>query len=403
MKIRRIKDNNSNTPRFNINIENTGFFYDTIPGISHLIEHLLCNSSKGLVFTDLKDTIASNAYTTDGVTTYTASTSEVLEPMNKLFNFKDLITHIFSHEFTEEELAREKEIIKNELSGHTTRGEYFYTTYIDAFYKDIKIYTSKEQIEFLDKITLEDVVNFYRNRYTIENLSINLVGNWTQKDEEYVRDFVNTLDKIPLYGENDLRLCAPNSYIAGDIRRKRDEDSPYKDYEYIMIFDLEDEISIRNTAKLSLFRFLANESVNGLFNDIRDLGGYGVDINFDTLHLGKRHSSPVRLFIGIKHDDKRVADEMKKKCIEYMEKFDTTIDEKEFNELRRKIYLALYHDDRSKFSYMELESNIEELTDHEEIVNTMKSIKYKEMIEFVKNFKFMTTISFISDFLVNEK
>ena len=90
------------------------------------------------------------------MTSFFITTSNKLERANKLFNFKDIFTHIFKHEFTEEEITREKEIIRNELYGPTQRYEYFYAMYTEAFYKDIKFYNSKEQSSVLDSITLKD-------------------------------------------------------------------------------------------------------------------------------------------------------------------------------------------------------------------------------------------------------
>lgn len=395
MKIKVIKDTKNELSRFNIVIKNTGFFYDTIPGISHLLEHLLCNSSKGLVFNDLKDTTDCNAITSDGMTSFFITTSNKLERANKLFNFKDIFTHIFKHEFNDEEITREKEIIRNELYGPTQRYEYFYAMYTEAFYKDIKFYNSKEQSSVLDSITLKDLEDFYKNRYTQENTEIILTGNWKEEEIQYIKDFVNKQDYIPISGENDLRICAPISYIAGEIRHKREEDSPFKDFEYVIAYEYEDEINTKFTMYNLLLQFIISNSANSLFNDIRDLGSYDVWMDSPFYHIGGRHISPLRILVGFYNEDKAIADKMRDKVIEYFENFESKLTKEEFEDMKRKFYLKYYHTPKKGYVTMEMEAFVYDFNDHDTFGEEINKITYNELLEYIKGFRHITNFLMI--------
>ena len=395
MNIKVIKDSKNELSRFIIAIKNTGFFYDTIPGISHLLEHLLCNSSKGLVFNDLKDVIYSNAYTSDGFTYFVITTSNKLEKANKLFNFKDIFTHILKHEFNDDEIIREKEIIRNELSGHTRRYEYFYSMYTEAFYKDIKYYNSKEQSSLLDTITKEDLEKFYNDRYTMENIEVILSGNWNDEEVQYIKDFIEKQDYIPYYGENDLRICAPISYIAGDIRHKREKDSPYIDYEYVIAFENNDEMNRKYMAYNTLLNYIIRNSANSLFNDIRDLGSYDVWMETPVVHLGGRHIDPLRIFIGFYNEDKAIADKMRDKVIDYFENFESKLTKEEFEDMKRNTYLNYYHSQKDGYVTAEMEAFIHDFNSHDEFCEEINKITYKDLLDYIKGYRHITNFLMI--------
>lgn len=395
MKIKVIKDSENKLSRFAITVKNTGFFYDTIPGISHLLEHLLCNSSKGLVFNDLKDVIDANAYTSDGFTYFVVNTSNKIERSNKLFNFKDIFNHIFTHEFNDEEITREKEIIRNELSGHTKRYEYFYAMYTEAFYKDIKFYNSKEQSNVLDSITKEDLEKFYKDRYTMENIEVILTGNWNDEEIKYIKDFVDKQDYIPSEGNNDTRLCAPISYIAGDIRHLREKDSPYTDYEYVIAFEYNDEMNKKYIAYNTLLNYIIKNSSNSLFNDIRDLGSYDVWVDTPIIHLGGRHTDPLRIFVGFFNEDKAIVDKMRDKAIEYFTNFESKLTKEEFEYMKRNTYLNYHHSPKDGFTVNEVEAFIDDFNNHDEFCEDINKVTYNELIEYIKGFRHITNFLMI--------
>lgn len=149
--------------------------YSLPKGTAHFLEHMLFEN-KGDTLSDffIKNNADINAYTSRNLTSYYFSTNrEVLPLLEKLLdNFTDF-------EFTDENVKKEKKIIKQELAMSDDSQEIkAYKTLLKLIYKDESIYEdiggSKQSIKAIDAKVLKQATDHF---YHPKNMYLLITGN----------------------------------------------------------------------------------------------------------------------------------------------------------------------------------------------------------------------------------
>jgi predicted Zn-dependent peptidase len=189
-------------------------------GISHLLEHMAFKGTKTRSARDIAEAFDSigghlNAYTSMELTVYYA---KVLK--QDVAIAVDVLADIMQNSiFEEEELAREKEVIIQEIAMHRDTPDDLIVDYFDyaAFgYQPLgrSILGSEEKVSSFSRLGLQ---NYMQSHYRPQRMVITAAGNIEHKRfVALVEQFFN-MSKVP-DGESFEKAC----YIGGDNRIKSD-------------------------------------------------------------------------------------------------------------------------------------------------------------------------------------
>ncbi len=158
--------------------------YKDINGISHLIEHLIfkrsAKKSAKQIANRFEDLGAfANAYTSKEQTVFYVR--GLVENFDKILEL--LFEIIYNSEFIEKEIEKEKVIIIDEISSYEDDAEEL--IYEDAekliFENNTLAFPIAGEPDILQKINIKNILNFYKNHYTLENTKITYIGNLKQE------------------------------------------------------------------------------------------------------------------------------------------------------------------------------------------------------------------------------
>lgn len=166
-------------------------------GISHLLEHMMftgTNKRSSYEISEAMDFYGSdfNAYTSKKVTNYyfTSLSSKQKETTEIIF---DMISDPI---FPEDELKKEKEIIFEEInmSNDEIRSVNFQIMSNELFRGNAR-YNVLGTVESVGNITREQLIDYYKRRYTQDNVVISISGNF---DEKLLTDMIKEyFSKLP--------------------------------------------------------------------------------------------------------------------------------------------------------------------------------------------------------------
>lgn len=180
-------------------------------GISHLVEHL--------VFRNIKERLSDK----DGQSSYILSNFDAFTTKeNTKYFFQttkedigialSIFDEFFAHNFTEEDLAAEKEIIREELLEFSNNAE---DVFIDASGKafwgnDSLSLSVLGSVNFLDKISLQHIDDFVGRFYVPANAVVVAVGGF---DEQILKTRLANLKGV----EIDFARFSPPKFNIGEV------------------------------------------------------------------------------------------------------------------------------------------------------------------------------------------
>lgn len=165
-------------------VKNTGSVYESRwlgAGLSHLVEHLTAGGTTSKRSEDEIEAIvkslggATNAYTSTDITAYYVDC-----PSKQVRVAIDLISDSLQHTvFEPSEFAREYEVVQRELEdGEVDRDRVLWNMLQQTIYTQHPArHPVIGYIDVLEKITRDDVVAFYRERYVPNNMCFVVVGD----------------------------------------------------------------------------------------------------------------------------------------------------------------------------------------------------------------------------------
>ena len=173
---------------------------DTCRGISHYIEHMMFKGTNKRTARQIASDIDAlggqiNAFTSKESTCYYVRTlSSNLEK-----GLEVLIDMLTDSLFDPAEMAKEKQVVKEEIKMvEDTPDDAAQEMLYEALFKgDVLSNSILGTPESLDAITRDDIINYIRKEYTLDNIVVSVAGNF---DEQKVCDFF----------ENSLSCLTPS-------------------------------------------------------------------------------------------------------------------------------------------------------------------------------------------------
>lgn len=171
-------------------------------GLAHFLEHKLLMQENGEDGYNMLERLGvrTNAYTSDNKTVYYFSGIDILEP------FEFLIKSFFNPHFNEEDINNEKNIIKREISMVENSLDYkmVHEILTTCFNNHPISYSIAGTHDDIDKITKDEIEDFYKYYYKNNNCKLVLVGDinpdvYISILEKYVPNNEGIVEKNNLY------------------------------------------------------------------------------------------------------------------------------------------------------------------------------------------------------------
>lgn len=349
-------------------------------GISHLLEHMMftgTNTRSAYEITESLDFYGAtyNAYTSKDITNYYI-TSLTIKQKEVLEIFFDMITDPI---FSEKELLKEKEIIFEEIkmSKDDTQSVVHDEMMENMFKGNIK-YNIIADEESLKKITRDDLINYYKARYTRDNIIIAISGNY---DEELllsqIKEYFIKLNekKVDINFEKN-ELILQNKEISKNINQ-------------VNIFMLCNAWDISKNLKnyckeIILNGILGDGFSSRLFQEIREKRSlaysvYSYDYKLDDKKV-------LAIYIGTSKEKYKEAIEVTKELIEKLKK--DGVSEREVEKMQNTILsnrLAVKSNTSINLRYLSTYRLFNEIVDDYKLEETILSIKAEEINEIAKD------------------
>jgi zinc protease len=191
-------------------------------GISHLIEHLVAGGSTEnrteKEITAIIDTLGgrTNAYTSDSITAYFIDA-----PADRIGTAIEIISDQMQHAaFVPEEYRRELGVVQRELEmGETERSRVGYQAMKGLIFQEHPTrHPTIGYLPVLQKITRQDVVDFYRDRYVPQNMVFVVVGD-VKTDEvldmvlKNFADFERTTERRVVLGDEPDQISPRSTRV----------------------------------------------------------------------------------------------------------------------------------------------------------------------------------------------
>ena len=192
-------------------------------GLSHFIEHTIALSNKEYsreIKKDERNKFFSSNFTTneERIRMYAYASYNQVEDI-----FKNFANWASSFDISKEEFENEKLVIKQEILRYKKDiRDDMYESYRKAIYPDDKFceYNPAGTIESVDSITLNDVNNFIKKVFAINNLQITVYGNVSlckikRLINKYVLKYITniTTSKFDLKSKYTVRFNKPNMLV----------------------------------------------------------------------------------------------------------------------------------------------------------------------------------------------
>lgn len=211
---------------------NSGAFSDPVKkeGVAHFLEHTICQGperfggKKGLKEWSLKNVLNSFNAMTNFYTTHYEFKCLPTKFEKVISDLKDII---FNSSFKEDAFELEKKVIIQEAwrrYENEKLKKFLKESVHNLGHGTIKerFYTALGWPETIEKITMEDLKNFYKENYVKENMFIILAGNIESKNFQTLKKF---LHKIPenkkfIFNKNKLEKSFNLSKVVKPLQNK---------------------------------------------------------------------------------------------------------------------------------------------------------------------------------------
>lgn len=358
--------------------------------VAHLLEHCVLKKPDGTdIDVDFRNHLFFNAYTTYSATSYYLTTTDRFQKDNfhiqedLLHNVTVLVNNLVYGEITQETFNTERDIVRNEIYTNVYASEFASVHAMELLY-DIKLH-GRDLKEFMDDITLEDVLEYREKRYVSENMVVCIVGNCTQDTLDAIESL---LEKIPA-----TKGCT--KIFERKIGVKPEYEIPFPEYVVnneelnygIALFENTKEMKCTKEflTKAHFLKSVIDDFRYDIMRNIRDMGFYRLEIfiHDDVLNFNNYNNS-----ISFQLYDQNL--DMIKQGMDYISGIKEALkeilsDEEVFIQLRNsfendRIY---YHDDILYSDGGITDSKDTNFTDFGYVDEIVRNLTREEIIEFI--------------------
>lgn len=196
--------------------------YLITPGAAHFLEHKMFEMKGVNGFKELtKRGLSANAFTSSTVTNYYISKKNNKNFISDLKFFLDMVFDIY---LTDENVLKEKGIIKEEINMYDNEpSTYYYRKLREmAFTKHPFINDILGREEDIDKMTKEELTSIYKSFYNPSNMTLVISGNYPEETLDFLRTYPFPKKKvieIPFF--IDKLKYGQKEEIHLDVKEKR--------------------------------------------------------------------------------------------------------------------------------------------------------------------------------------
>lgn len=312
-------------------------------GIAHLIEHLIFSGTKDRNKAKIRNDL-DNIGTIFNASTSISKTRFYIKNIVEYFEtgfsiYCDLLQNTL---FSPNNIAKEKNIVKDEIIRYkdinhdilseATRGIYFKGT----GYDNNILGTS----ESLDSITRSQILNFYRSRYTPNNLIVSFAGNITVREAKRLLDKYLTpefLDRKKTdFIEYKDHIFVPTKDIVA-VNKKAEQ------CQVLIKFPAPNCLNNMYYATSILTNILGADSSSRLFKVIREDNGlvYNISCFLEECPIG----GVINIYFATSYENVPVALSLIKQELEKIKKYGVKDSELEFEKQKLKISLLTNSED----------------------------------------------------------
>ncbi len=196
-------------------------------GISHLVEHMLFKGTKKRGPQEIASEIEKEGGKIDAYTSFDKTIYKILIPSESIYVAIDILKDsLFSPEFKEEELVKEKDVILKEIKTRDNSPESFLSRCL--FQSAFITHPAKHPIigykELFKTLKRDDLINYHRKRYIPSNIVISACGDFEEREllnklkrvflgiprerekNPFIPDEPNQVSKREFYDERDLNM-----------------------------------------------------------------------------------------------------------------------------------------------------------------------------------------------------
>ena len=351
--------------------------YNIIPGTAHFLEHKLFEQENGenaLTFY-AKSGSNVNAWTSKKFTTYYFEGCENFED-----NLKYLINYVSNPYITDENVKKEKGIIKQEIRRYKDEPDsiLFERLYNNLFHVDgIKRDVAGEEKD-IDKITKESLMECYNTFYQPSNMFLIISGNFKPKNVlELVKKEIKDKEKIPF-----------------EIIKEEEPDTVLEEKEYLKMDIKSDKLAFAYKMNKNLFGDnlysakyyfdIILESNFGVGSEFRERMRINkLFTGFTTYHV-ESSNHLIIMFLVETTKTKRMINEIKRE----MKKLKVT---KEEFERSKKIYIS-YEIRKVEDQEMIIDSILSDIISdgkyHNQRIEDINNLEYSSLLKLMKNLDF---------------
>ena len=347
--------------------------YNIIPGTAHFLEHKLFEQENGESALSFyaKSGANVNAWTSKKSTTYYFEGCEMFEE-----NLRYLINYVSHPYITDENVKKEKGIIKQEIRMYKDEPDsvLFERLYQNMFHNDSIKYSVAGEESDIDRITKESLLECYKTFYQPNNMFLIVSGNFKPKK---ILDLVKK-EKLE---KNEANVTVIKEEEPDDVVNEHDK----------IIMDIKSDKFVL-AYKMNKKILGNNKYISSYYLDIL------LDINFGVSSSFREEMRKKNLFTTFYsyqvESDNHIT-------IMFVSETDKT--KKLLNEVRKKLqYLNITEEEFERTKKLYISSIIRGVENQETVVNAILNDiinygkYYNQKIEDIKNLKYNELLKFIN-------
>ena len=362
---------------------NAGTLYekDDESGIAHLIEHLIFAGTKKRNKFQIRNEL-DNINTIFNAQTTITKTRFYIKNIKEYFEtaFDVMMDVLQNSTFSLSNIEKEKDIVKDEIIRYkdintdiiseATRSAFFSGTGYDK--------TILGTNESLDKITRKQILNFYKTRYTPNNLVVSFAGNITLKEAKnmlikYFSDEFITRSKSD-FEEYKNQIHIPNKKVVC-VNKKAEQ------CQILLKFPAPNCLNNMYYATNILTSILGGDASSRLFKSVREKYGlvYSISCFLEECPIG----SVINIYFATSYNNVEKALDVIKQELELIRK--VGIKEQELSHEKQKLKISLLTDSEDGLS-CSIGNAIDmhkynKCFDIEDVVNEYSSVTKKQIKE----------------------
>jgi len=354
----------------------------TVPdGIAHFLEHKVFEQEDGIdPFTFYSERGADcNANTSNEKTTYLFSGSDFFKE-----NLELLLSYVTTPYFTDENVLKEKGIIKQEIKMYEDDpfSKLYEAILFNSFVKHPVRIPIAGTIESVDKITKEDLYKCYNTFYHPSNMFIVITGNVNKENAmKIIKDFYKEKKYDELKEIKKFKVKEPDNVYKEKAIIKTNINIPKVSINYKLNISKSKLSLYKKLLYLNIFADLKLGSTSIFLEDLRKKSIINYDIAFDFINT-EEHA----LFIIVAETKKE------EKFIDYIKKemLNTKITEEELKRKKKTLISSLVYMSDSIYGINHKIMN--NIMKYNEIIynnyEEINSLNIKEYEQFMKTIDF---------------